>query len=187
MQTILAGRIDTHEHAQQLMAKLRERGVALSDMQAYYLTPPGQHAQFPIGGDQYADPDAQDAPKKQAAGAAVGAAAGLVAGGVAAVAVPPLAPVIIAGVTGVGALAGSVAGALSGTKSAEQSKHDRSAESREGGLMVAVRVTPTTESAVLETLEAAGARDIERATGEWRDGHWVDLNPVEPPQRIDES
>lgn len=170
------------------MAQLRERGVALSDMQVYYLTPPGQHGKFPIGGDRYADPDAKDAPKKQAAGAAIGAAAGLVAGGVAAAVVPPLAPVIIAGVTGVGALAGSVAGAVSGTKSAQESERHGVAEPREGGLMVAVRVTPTTESAVRETLKAAGVSDIERATGEWRDGHWVDLNPVEPRQQgIDES
>ena len=187
MQTILAGRIDTQERAQQLLAKLRERGVALSDMQTYYLTPPGQHAQFPIGGDQYADADTKDAPKTQAKGAAVGAAAGLVAGGVAALVVPPLAPVIIAGVTGVGALAGSVAGAVSGMDSAEESEQDGSPESREGGLMVAVRVTPTTESAVRETLEAAGAEDIERASGEWRNGHWADLNPTEPPQLIDKS
>ena len=187
MQTIIAGRIPTHERAQALMAKLRERGVALSDMQAYYLTPPGQHGQFPIGGDEYADSGTKDAPQNQAAGAAMGAAAGLVAGGIAAALVPPLAPVIIAGVTGVGALAGSVAGAVSGTESAEESKQEPAARSREGGLMVAVRVTPTTESAVLETLEAAGAKDIERATGQWRDGHWVDLNPTQAPQRIDES
>ncbi|MGZ8255303.1 MAG: hypothetical protein ACXWVT_10660 [Burkholderiaceae bacterium] len=187
MQTILAGRIDTHERAQDLMAKLRERGVALSDMQTYYLTPPGQHGQFPIGGDQYSDPDAKDASKTQAAGAAVGAVAGLVAGGVIAAIVPPLAPVIIAGVTGVGALGGSVAGAVSGTKSAEESEQGHSSESRQGGLMVAVRVTPTTEHAVRETLESAGASDIERATGEWRDGHWVDLNSSgAQPQRIEE-
>ena len=47
-------------------------------------------------------------------------------------------------------------------------------------------MTPTTESAVLETLESAGAQDIERASGAWRDGHWVDVKPTEPP-KLDES
>lgn len=189
MQKIVAGRIETQERAEQLMATLRERGVALSDMQAYYLNPPGQHGQFPIGGDEHADPDARDAHKGQASGAALGAVAGLVAGGVAAAAVPPLAPVIIAGVTGVGALGGSIAGAVAGAKSAEESEQEGTTDSqgREGGLMVAVRVTPTTEEAVIEALQAAGAEDIERSSGVWRDGHWVDLDPTEPPRHIDES
>ena len=189
MQKIIAGRIETQERARQLMATLHERGVALSDMQVYYLTPPGQHGLYPIGGDEYADSDAKDAHKGLASGTALGAIAGLVAGGVAAAAVPPLAPVIIAGVTGVGALGGSIAGAVTGAKSAEESEQEGTADDhpREGGLMVAVRVTPTTETAVLEAMQAAGAQDIERAAGTWRDGHWMDLDPTEPPRRIDES
>lgn len=187
MQTILAGHIDTHEHAQQLMARLRERGIALGDMQAFYVNPPGQHGDFPIGGDEYADRDAKEAPKGQAKGAAIGAAAGLAAGGVAAAVAPPLAPVIIAGVTGVGALAGSVAGAVSAGKSPEESAQsaDPQPQLHEGGLMIAVRATPQTEAAIVETMRAAGVRDLERATGEWRDGHWVDFDPKRPARKID--
>lgn len=187
-QTIIAGQVETQERADQLMAELRERGVALADMQAFYVTPPGQRAQFPIGGDQYADEAAKEAPKGQAAGAAMGAAAGLVAGGVAAVAVPPLAPVIVAGVTGVGALAGSIAGAVSASKTPRemgQGSDTDDPHAREGGLMLAVRVTPQTEAAVLEAMESGGATGIERTHGEWRDGHWVDFNPTDPPEKID--
>lgn len=184
MQTILAGRIETQERAERVMAELRERGVALGDMQAFYLTPPGQRAHFPIGGDEYADRDARESHKGQAKGAAAGAAAGLVAGGLAAAAIPPLAPVLLAGVTGVGALAGSVAGAVSSGKSKEESdqSEDPQPQARRGGLMLAVRVTSTTEAAVREVLDDAGVRDIERATGEWRDGQWVDFDPTEPPR-----
>lgn len=188
MQTILAGRVETQERAERLMAELRERGVALADMQAFYVTPPGQHAKFPIGGDQYADEAARDAPKGQAAGAAMGAAAGLVAGGVAAAAVPPLAPVIVAGVTGVGALAGSIAGAVSASRTPRemgQGDDTDDPHAREGGLMLAVRVTPATESAILEAMDAAGVQGIEKTRGEWRDGHWVDFNPTDPPQKLD--
>lgn len=185
MQTIVAGRLETQERAEQLMATLREHGVALSDMQAFFLPPPGQRAQFPIGGDEYADSDAEAAPRGQARGAALGAAAGLVAGGLAAAAIPPLAPALLAGVTGVGALAGSVAGAVSGTKPAEESVEEEQA--RAGGLMVAVRVSPDTDAAVLEAFRAAGAEDVERATGEWRDGRWVDFDPLESPHKVDDG
>jgi hypothetical protein len=188
MQTILAGRIGTQERTERLMAQLRERGVALGDMQAFYLTPPGQRAQFPIGGDEYADRDAKAATKGQASGAAVGAGAGLIAGGLAAAALPPLAPVLLAGITGVGALAGSVAGAVGTSHSKEESERsgDPQPQARHGGLMIAVRVTPQTESAALEALRAAQVDDIERTTGEWRDGQWVDFDPKGPPDRIEE-
>jgi hypothetical protein len=187
MQTILAGRIETQERADRLMAQLRERGVALADMQAFYVNQPGQHAQFPIGGDEYADEAAQDAHKGQAAGAAVGAAAGLVAGGVAAVAVPPLAPVIVAGVTGVGALAGSIAGAVSAAKEPHemgQTPADQQTHAQQGGLMLAVRATPDTEDAIVEAMRAAGIEHVERTRGQWRDGHWVDFDPSQPPESV---
>ena len=188
MQTIIAGRVRTQQRADQLMAQLRERGVALADMQAFYVNQPGQHAQFPIGGDQYSDEATEDAPKGQAAGAAMGAAAGLVAGGIAAVAVPPLAPVIIAGVTGVGALAGSIAGAVSASKGPEEMGHTEAEEDthdHQGGLMLAVRVTPGTEDAVMEAMRTAGVENVERTHGEWRDGHWVDFDPTRPPDSIE--
>lgn len=188
MQTILAGHVDTQQRAQDVMARLRERGIALGDMQAFYVTPPGQHGDFPIGGDEYADRDAKHAHKDQLKGAAIGSAAGLAAGGIAAAVVPPLAPVIIAGVTGVGALAGSVAGAAAGGQTQEESEQsdDPHPQLHEGGLMIAVRSTPQTEAAILETLRASGVREIERASGEWRDGHWVDFDPKKPAEKIDE-
>ena len=184
MQTILASRVDTQERADQLILELRERGIAPADMQAFYVTPPGQHAQFPIGGDQYADPAAEGASAGQAKGAALGAAAGLAVGGVAAAIVPPLAPAILAGVTGAGALAGSVAGAVSATDEAPDeasAEHDEPQATRHAGMMVAVRVTPDTEAIVMDAMKGAGAQDIERATGEWREGHWVDFDPAAPP------
>jgi phage tail tape-measure protein len=187
MQTILAGHVHTQERAQQVMSQLRERGIALGDMQAFYVTPPGQHGQFPIGGDEYADRDAKDAHRGQLKGAAIGSVAGLAAGGIAAAVVPPLAPVIIAGVTGVGALAGSVAGAGAAAQSKEESDRsdDPQPQLHEGGLMIAVRATPDTEVAIVETLRAAGVTDIERARGSWRDGHWVDFDPKKPAQKLD--
>jgi hypothetical protein len=38
---------------------------------------------------------------------------------------------------------------------------------------------------VVDTLRRLGAHDIERAEGTWRDGDWVDFNPLAPAQLID--
>jgi hypothetical protein len=38
---------------------------------------------------------------------------------------------------------------------------------------------------VIYTLRAEGAVDIERAEGEWRDGDWVDFNPIAAPRLVD--
>lgn len=188
MQTIIAGLVETQQRAERLIEQLRGLGVAAGDMQAFYLPPPGQRANYPVGGDEYADRDAKDAQKGQAAGAAIGSVAGLVAGGLAAAAIPPLAPALLAGVTGVGALTGGIAGAVSSTRSKEESERsdDPQPQQRRGGLMLAVRVTPDTEDAVLDTLGEAGVKDIERACGEWRDGQWVDFDPKAKPNKVEE-
>jgi hypothetical protein len=91
-------------------------------------------------------------------------------------------------VTGVGALAGSVAGAVSAGRSPDESEQsdDPQPQVHEGGLMIAVRVTPQTEATVLETMQSAGVQDIEKTTGQWRDGHWVDFDPKRPARKVGE-
>jgi hypothetical protein len=117
------------------------------------------------------------------AGAAIGAVAGLAVGAAAATVVPPLAPAIVAGVTGAGALAGSVAGAVAATDGG--TADDGVAPTRRGGLAIAVRVEPESETLVADLLRDAGATGLERASGQWRDGHWADFDPLQPPQPID--
>ena len=41
--------------------------------------------------------------------------------------------------------------------------------------------TPKRHSVALEVLEACGAKEIETADGQWRDGKWIDFDPVAPP------
>lgn len=195
MQTIIAGRVETQDRAEQLIATLRKNGVALVDMQAFYVNPPGMHGQFPLGGDADASKGAKKADEGQAKGVALGAAAGLAAGGVAAVAVPPLAPVLAAALTGVGAHVGGMAGALAstrdpaeqkppGSEEADETGPPQSTDVRRGGMMLAVRVTEQSEKTVVDTMQAAGVQDIERAQGEWSDGQWVDFNPTSAPHKI---
>ena len=55
------------------------------------------------------------------------------------------------------------------------------AEGRHAGVLVAVQVTPETQDVATRTLRAAGGIDLEKAQGEWRDGEWVDFDPLKPP------
>ena len=59
---------------------------------------------------------------------------------------------------------------------------------RHGGVILAVRLTgQNTEERVIRDLEQQGALDVEKAQGEWRDGQWVDFNPVSRPRLVAEE
>jgi hypothetical protein len=190
MPTIIAGRIEAQERVERVVAALREGGVPAGDIQTFYVNPPGQHATYRAGGD----PGARGASPGAAAGAVIGAAAGAAAGAATAGVVAPLiAPAVLVGLTGAGAHVGGLAGALSGTRDAEQEKRAtesanlerEAAVTRRAGLMVAVRVNSKTQSLVIDILRHEAAEDIERAEGQWRDGNWVDFDPLQPPSKID--
>jgi hypothetical protein len=193
MATIIAGRVETQQRADDLIAQLQSRGIAASDMQAFYVNPPGQHGTYPIGGDMEADPGTEEAGLGQASGIAAGAAAGLAAGAVAGAAVPPLAPIIAVAMAGVGAHVGGMAGALASTRTPDEEKKETETKApdadaidmRRGGMMLAVRVDPANQRKVIDVLRAAGVEDLERAQGDWQDGQWVDFDPLAPPHKID--
>ena len=194
MQTIIAGRVGTQERAQHVRRLLLERGFVVGDIQAFYVNPPGQHDATPIGGDVDHDPGAENASSGQVAGAAAGAAVGAVAGLVAASVVAPLiAPAVLVGLAGAGAHAGGLAGAVSsGRDGAEeaaatdtQNPGADALDTRRGGMMVAVRVSPTTEQMAIDALREIDAEDIERAQGRWVEGDWIDFDPVNPPHKVD--
>jgi len=192
MATIIAARVQTQQRAQDLMGELQTRGIAAVDMQAFYVNPPGQHDLLPIGGDVDADTGTQESNTGQASGVAVGAAAGLAVGAVAAAAIPPLAPIVAMALAGVGAHVGGMAGALTSTRTADEEKRETETSTpdadavamRRGGMMLAVRVDPANEQAVIDVLSAAAVEDLERAEGEWREGQWIDFDPLMPPKKI---
>ena len=192
MVTIIAGRVETQERADELIAQLQSCGIAASDMQAFYVNPPGQHGTYPIGGDMEADPGTEEAGLGQASGIAAGAAAGLAAGAVAGAAIPPLAPIIAVAMAGVGAHVGGMAGALASTRTPHEEKKQTqtttpdadAVDTRRGGMMLAVRVDPASEKKVIDVLTAAGVEDLERAQGDWQDGEWADFDPLAPPNKI---
>jgi hypothetical protein len=185
MATILAARVETQTEAERLVTALRTAGIAPADVTSFYLNPPGRHAEYPIGGDAHHDEGTKHSGKTAAAGAAVGGVAGAVLGtAVAAATDPGLAAVAGLGGAGVGAYAGSLAGGLSGARAGDPRKSSvEEPVERAAGVIVAVRVD-STENDVLEVLRAHGGRDIERTTGEWRDGTWIDFDPRRSLQRV---
>ena len=195
MATIIAGRVETQQRADDLMAHLQSKGLSAGDMQAFYVNPPGQHGTYPIGGDVDADTGMKETSVGQASGIAAGAAAGLAAGAVAGAAIPPLAPVLAVAMAGVGAYAGSMAGAMAATRTGEEEKRETETNApdhdahntRRGGMMLSVHVEPSNEQMVIDTLQEAAVEDVERAQGDWHDGQWMDFDPLQPPHKVSEE
>jgi hypothetical protein len=158
------------------------------DATTFFVNPPGQHAQFPIGGDQYADANSSKADTGAIAGAAVGTAVGTAAGVAAALAVPGLGPALALGVIGVCAYTGSLAGALSRLGQRDTADTNPASPGRPAGVLVAVRVlSQRAEDVALDVLRQEGALDIERKQGIWDAGEWKDFDPVAPPKLVGEQ
>ena len=175
MDQIIAGRFQTKGEAD-VAAALMANYVDKDDICIFHNNPPGQHGTYPVGSDEDADPGAREAETPTAVTAA---AAGLTAGAIGALG----GPVVALAAAGVAAYTGSLLGALNGL--GDDSGSDHAPDRRHGGIILAVRVDD--ESAgkrVISDLEHQGAADIEKAKGEWRNGDWVDFNPVARPKLV---
>jgi hypothetical protein len=169
MATIIAGMFETLEQANMAADELR-REFSTRDVGVFHINPPGQHATYPIGGDELADPGAKEGDEDAGKGTTAGAIAGGVAGAVGG-------PGGAALGAAVGAYTGSMVGAMQGLGARESTE-------RPGGVMVAVNASDGEERA-LDILRARNADGIERAQGEWRDGDWTDFDPAKPPSYVD--
>lgn len=179
MSTIIAGMFESIDDANNTVDSLLRRGVDQKDFTQFANSPPGQHAQFPIGGDENSDPGAKHAHVGALTGAGVGAGTGAVIGAV--VAGPPGSAVG----AGVGAYVGSLAGALEGL---DGKGSDKQPLRRPAGVVIAVRIDDAEgEGRVIEVLKAENASHIEKAEGVWRNGQWEDFDPVAPPQLLQQD
>jgi len=177
MTTIIAGMFETIDKAQGAMGELLNGNFGEKDVCSFANNPPGQHAAFPIGGDEDADPGAVHADSGAGKGAAIGLGAGAAVGAV--TAGPPGAAVG----AGIGAYVGSLVGALHGL---EDSGTETEPVRRPAGVVVAVKIeNGNAEQAAISTLQAQGALHIEKADGQWRDGKWIDFDPVSVPVIVD--
>jgi hypothetical protein len=190
MSTIIAGRFATQEAAASAVEALQSAGIERNSISSFYVTPPGQHGNLPVVdnpgpsavGTEEAGPSAI---RSAAAGGAVGAAVGAVIG--AALDAPVTTGVGALAGAGVGAYGGSLRGAVRGAGGGEVAEMAREGDPLEhaSGTMVAVRADrANVEDQAIAVLRRAGAEDLERATGDWRDGTWADFDPHRTPQLI---
>jgi hypothetical protein len=187
MAQLIVGRFEDIEHAKRLLDALPGEGFALREYGLFYVSPPGQHALYPMGGDAYSDEGAKDAGKTAATGAAVGGAAGLAVGAVAIAALPVAGAMVALAATGLGAYLGSFVGALSGmeTGNPAAATPEQPVE-QPGGPRVAICVDRAgTETRAIALFERFGAKDIGRAEGVWRAGVWKDFDPRVPPEPVE--
>ena len=189
MANILAARFETQAQADSALAALSAARVAQTDRTTFYLNPPGQHSEYPIGGDAHHDEGTKHSGKTAGAGAAIGGAAGLALGAATGAALGEGGLMIAAAIagTGIGGYVGSLAGGLAGTESGDA--HAASVEEpveRSSGIMVALKLNADmSEDTLLRLFRNHGAIEIERAQGEWRDGDWVDFDPRRSPRLVD--
>jgi hypothetical protein len=182
MPNIVAGRFEQQADAEAALAALQRAGFGRDQVTSFFVNPPGQHAQFPVGGDRAASPGAKTAGVGAAAGAAVGGVVGL---GVGLAATTVVGPAAVPAAAGVGAYVGALAGALGKMEDSPAQEHplaDEQPEIRHAGFIVAAHASDDAQRArALELLQSSGAKDIETAEGQWRDGKWIDFDPVAAP------
>jgi hypothetical protein len=177
MTRIVAGVFDDERAATAAAHELRDAGFQAGDLDQFALNPPGRHDALPLGGDEDADATARGGDKGAVTGAAIGTAVGAVAG---LAATPLIGPIAIAGGAAAGAYAGSLAGAVE-----RMGKGQPAAEARPAGVMVAVNTETQNDDVAIGVLRDSAARMIERAEGAWRDGKWVDFDPVRAPDIVE--
>ena len=177
MTRIVAGVFDDERAATAAAHELRDAGFEAGELDQFARNPPGRHDALPLGGDEDADPKARGGDKGAVKGAAIGTAVGAVAG---LAATPLVGPIAIAGGAAAGAYAGSLAGAVG-----KMGEGHPAPETRPAGVMVAVNTEARSDELAIGVLRDSAARMIERAHGAWRNGKWVDFDPVRAPDIVE--
>ena len=192
MSTIIAGRFDTQEQAAKVCASLQNAGFSGDHISQFYVNPHGQHAIYPIGGDESASPGSKDSGHGALVGGGIGAAAGVAAGIAAIPVVGPIGAVVGAGI---GAYTGSLVGAMEKTDKdsevdeivEEAPPKEQQLTERHAGVHVAVKVTADNRSDAISVLRKHQAAGLEEAQGELTNGEWVDFDPREAVKLLPED
>jgi hypothetical protein len=179
MSKIIAGRFDRTLDADAALEALRREGFTSEEIDSFYVSPPGQHAMTPVGGDA---PFASAGSRFAASGAILGAVLGAVLGFAVAwlVADEYRIPALVFGAA-LGAYVGSFLGTASKLRGGrkEEATREHPVEPR-GGRMIAACVDRSgMQSRAVKVLREHGARDLGRAEGVWRNG-WKDFDPRAP-------
>lgn len=181
MSTIIAGRFEEQSEIEVAVTTLRAAGFPADQISSFYLSPPGQHARYALGGDHNISTGAEASVKGTAAGTTGG---GLVGAAIGAATTPLTGP--LGAVAGglVGAHIGNLVGAL-GTMRDDDSPEDAPLI-RHAGLMVAVSApVENSQHKAIEVFRRCGARAIELGDGHIVGGDWQDFDPSAPPHLLE--
>ncbi len=183
MSLIVAARFDTFDSAELAAGALFRAQFHEDDVNIFFVNPPGQHDRHPLGGDQDADPGVRSAAGGAGLGAAILAAVGAVIGfALAELFQWPWAWLIVACGALVGAYGGSLGGAMYQTRKRPKRHTPGQRQTvRSPGVLLAVHVEAARESVATQILREAGGLDVEKATGRWQTGRWVDFDALKPP------
>jgi hypothetical protein len=185
MTTIIAGRFEQQDQVQHVIEEMVRNGFSHEQISSFYVNPPGQHNQTPIGGDRDKSPGAKESPVGTAAGMATGGTVGAAVGAATAPVTGPL-----GAVTGafVGAHIGSLVGSLNKMDDNGEAVEENEVPVRQAGMVVAVSAPePANEKQAIEVLRSLGAEDIERTEGTIVDGDWKDFDPVSAPALVEDQ
>lgn len=180
MSKIVAGRFDRSLDADAALAALRSEGFGESDVDSFYVGPPGQHDMTRVGGDApHSSAGSAGAGLAAAIGAAIGAVVGVAAASLVVEEYGMVAMVLAAALFAyIGSFAGAMAHVRGGRRSEASIEHPVEPA---GGRMIAVNVDRAgSERRAAEVLRRHNARNVGRAEGEWRDGSWRDFDPRAP-------
>jgi hypothetical protein len=182
MSTIIAGCFEQQDSAQQAIEELQQAGFAADHISTFYVTPSGQHATYPVGGDHDKSTGAEDSGKGAVAGAATGGTIGAVAGAATMPVTGPIGPAVGALV---GAHVGGLVGSLSQMKDSGEEPEDDAPPLRLAGVYVAAALPDAgMKEPAVDVFRRCGASSIERAQGTIENGTWADFDPATYPDLI---
>lgn len=185
METLIVGRYSQFTEAENASRDLLRAGFLARDMSLFYLNPQGQHALYPVGGDEDESAGTHEARSGAVRGVVGGVGAGTLIGVATMPVLGPAGPLLGAAV---GAYTGSLVGALNNMEEPDahadpaRDSNEPAADTqpRKAGVMLAVAVaTPAERDYAIEIL-GARAQQVEEAEGVLQNGEWVDFDPLAP-------
>jgi len=190
MARIVAARAESQSESQSMVAGLTAAGFPRDGISMFFVTPAGQHALHPLGGDAGHDEGSKETGKGAAAGIGVGAAGGAVLGGVLAAAAPVTAVgavAVAAAAAAAGAYTGSLVSGMNATRSGDpQAATTDEPVSRKAGMLVGVQADDDDAfQRALQVLRDHGGLELETAEGTIRGGDWIDFDPRLPPRLVE--
>jgi phage tail tape-measure protein len=189
MKALIVGRYSQLAVAETASRELLRAGFSAREMSLFYVNPQGQHALYPVGGDEDESAGTHEAKSGAVRGAIGGVGAGTLVGVATIPVLGPAAPLLGAAV---GAYTGSLVGALShmeepdthGDAVRDSDEPDADVQPRQAGVMLAVAVaTPAEREYAIEIL-GVSAQQVEAAEGLLQYGEWIDFDPLAPGKVI---